>query len=76
MIVHECRLDIHLVDQPRVCLRVLKDLGIIQELLGFVDGVDREIGIMLVDCQCLCQNLYVSLGMQRRCEVTYPSDIL
>ena len=40
MIVHECRLDIHLVDQLRVCLRVLKDLGIIQELLGFVDSVD------------------------------------
>jgi len=71
MIVHECRLDIHLVDQLRVCLRVLKDLGIIQELLGFVDGVDREIGIMLVNCQCLCQNLYVSLGMQRR----YRGDI-
>lgn len=57
MVVHEGSLDVHFVNQLRVELRVLDDIGIGQELFGLGDCCDREVWIMFVDSQRLGQDL-------------------
>jgi hypothetical protein len=76
MIIHECRFDIHFMNQLGVCLGVLQDLGVVQELLGLVDGFNREIGIMFVNRHCIGQDLGISLRPVLGVKMTNPSYIL
>jgi len=50
-------------------LRVLNDLWIIEELLCFVDGIDREIGVVFMNGHGFGQDLPVS-----RCHTSRGSN--
>jgi hypothetical protein len=49
MIVHERSLDVHLMNELRVKLWVLDDIGVRQELFRLDDGGDGEVRIVLVN---------------------------
>lgn len=57
MIVHQGSLDVHFMNELLILLRVGHDVGVVQELLGFVDCRSGEVGVMLVNLQCVRQNL-------------------
>lgn len=64
------------MNQLGVKLRVLNDLWIIEELLCFVDRIDREIGIVFMNSHGFGQDLAVSRCHTVKGVSTYPSDIL